>query len=92
MKQKRHEGVLSLLPITICIGSSCHLKGSKDIIMILERLISMHNLSNKVELAGSFCMGHCVEGVCVMFDGKRYSLTPAGTEEFFNTTVLGRLQ
>ena len=45
--------------VTICIGSSCHLKGSRDVIQELEKLINEHGLKDKVELNGSFCMGEC---------------------------------
>lgn len=77
--------------VTICIGSSCHLKGSRDIISILERLISLHGISDQVELTGSFCMGECAKGVCVKVDDELYSVTPADTEKFFNEQILGRL-
>ena len=77
--------------ITICIGSPCHLKGSREIIQILERLISLHNVKDKVELSGSFCMGECTKGVCVKLDGELFSLQPATTEKFFNEEVLRRL-
>lgn len=77
--------------VTICIGSSCHLKGSRDIISILERLISLHGVSDQVELTGSFCMGECAKGVCVKVDDELYSVTPADTEKFFNEQILGRL-
>lgn len=80
------------MEVVICIGSSCHLKGSRDIVKILERLISMHGLENKVELKGSFCMGECTKGVCVKVDGELFSLTPAGTEEFFNEQIRKRVQ
>lgn len=77
--------------VYICIGSSCYLKGSKDIITILERLIAIHNVKDKVTLMGSFCMGHCTEGVCVKIDDKLYSVSPATTEDFFIKEILGRL-
>ena len=77
--------------VTICIGSSCHLKGSRDIISILERLISLHGISDKVELTGSFCMGECSKGVCVKVDDDLYSVTPATAEQFFNEQILGRI-
>ena len=52
--------------ITICIGSSCHLHGSRDVIQVLEKLVTAHGLTDKVELKGSFCMGECTKGgVCV---------------------------
>ena len=80
-----------MLNVTICIGSSCYLKGSRDVIAILERLIALHNVGDKVTLVGSFCMGHCTEGVCVKIDDQLFSLSPAYTEAFFDKEVLGRL-
>ncbi|QHQ60428.1 (2Fe-2S) ferredoxin domain-containing protein [Anaerocolumna sedimenticola] len=77
--------------ITICIGSSCHLKGSREIVQTLERLITLHKLDDKVELNGSFCIGQCVKGVCVKLGETLFSLSPDNTEAFFNEEVLGRL-
>ncbi|MDF2801272.1 MAG: dehydrogenase subunit [Anaerocolumna sp.] len=74
--------------ITICIGSSCHLKGSREIVHILRDLIKEHKLENKVELNGSFCIGECMKGVCVKLNDKLYSLTPEKTESFFMNEVL----
>ena len=68
-----------IMVITICIGSSCHLKGSRDIIAKLEELVAAHQLGDKVELSGSFCMGECVRGVCVKLDGELFSLSPETT-------------
>ena len=80
------------MDITICIGSSCHLKGSQDIIRILERLVSYHHLEDKITLKGSFCMGECTNpGVCVDVDGERFKITPSETESFFTYEVMKRL-
>ena len=38
------------MTITICIGSSCHLKGSRTIIQKLEELITERQLNDKIEL------------------------------------------
>ena len=46
------------MTITICIGSSCHLKGSRTIIQKLEELITERQLNDKIELNGSFCMAN----------------------------------
>lgn len=78
--------------ITICIGSSCHLKGSREIVQSLEKLIALHKVADKVELNGSFCMGECVNGVCVKIDNDLFSLKPEDTEKFFMEEVLGRLK
>lgn len=77
--------------ISICVGSSCHLKGSREIVSQLESLISEHNVKDKVELTGSFCMGECVRGVCVKVDNTIYSVSPDHTKEFFDNQVLRRL-
>ena len=79
------------MKITICIGSSCHLKGSRQIVAELQQLVKEHDLAGKVELAGQFCMGNCQQGVCVTVDGEAYSLTPETTKEFFENTILPRL-
>ena len=79
------------MKITICIGSSCHLKGSRQIVAELQQLVKEHDLAGKVELAGQFCMGNCQQGVCVTVDGDTFSLTPETTREFFEKDVLSRL-
>lgn len=80
------------MDITVCIGSSCHLKGSREIVTKLQALLQENHLEDKVELNGSFCMGQCVNGVCTKVDGKLYSLSPEETEQFFEKEVLGRFR
>ena len=80
------------MKITICIGSSCHLKGSRQIVGELQRLVAENNLGDQVELAGQFCMGNCQNGVCVTVDGELFSLTPETTGEFFEKDILPRLK
>ena len=77
--------------VTICIGSACHLKGSRGIIQQLQQLVKEHGVSDKVDLNGAFCTGNCVNGVCVTVDGTLYSLSPETTKEFFEKEILGRL-
>ena len=79
------------MKITICIGSSCHLKGSRQIVEELQRLVAANNLGDRVELAGQFCMGNCQNGVCVTVDGEPFSLTPETTRDFFEKDILTRL-
>ena len=79
------------MEVVVCIGSSCHLRGSRDVVQILERLIAMHGLGDKVSLKWSFCMGQCTGGVCVAVDDERFAVTPGETEAFFQKEILGRL-
>lgn len=79
------------MKITVCIGSSCHIKGSRQVVEQLQYLISENNLNDKVELGGTFCMSKCQQGVCVTVDGEFYSVTPDTVNEFFNQNVLSKV-
>ena len=70
------------MKITVCIGSSCHIKGSRQVVEQLQYLIAANKLDDKVELGGTFCMGKCQQGVCVTVDNDFYSVTPETVEEF----------
>ena len=75
------------MKITVCIGSSCHIKGSRQVVTQLQKLIAENNLGDQVDLGGTFCMGNCQKGVCVTVDGKFHSVSPDMVEEFFLKNV-----
>ena len=79
------------MKVTICIGSSCHLKGSRQIVEQLQFLVAENNLQDKVDLSGTFCMGNCVNGVNVMVDDKQFSLSPDTTKDFFDKEILAKV-
>lgn len=74
--------------IIVCVGSSCHLKGSKHVAEALRTAIETHHLLNRIDFCGAFCLGHCVEGVCVMVDDALFSVQPGDEEAFFAQHVL----
>lgn len=76
------------MKITVCVGSSCHIKGSRQVVERLQHLISANNISDKVELVGTFCIGQCQQGVCVTVDGNFYSVTPDTVDDFFEKEVV----
>lgn len=78
------------MKITVCIGSSCHIKGSRQVVEGLQRLIADNNLADKVEIGGTFCMRQCQKGVCVAVEEQVFSVTPENVEEFFGQNVLGK--
>ncbi len=80
------------MKITVCIGSSCHIKGSRQVVEMLQKLIAEKNLSDKVDLSGTFCMGKCQQGVCVTVDGEFFSVDPESVTGFFEENVLKRLE
>ena len=79
------------MKITVCIGSSCHIKGSHRVVEALKNLIAENAVEEKVSLAGTFCMGNCQNGVCVTVDDQFYSVTPETVDEFFANQVLAKL-
>lgn len=79
------------MKITVCIGSSCHIKGSRKVVEALQALIAQNGLGDKVELGGTFCLGNCQAGVCVTVNDEFYSVSPETVDEFFKTAVLERL-
>ena len=80
-----------MIKVTVCIGSSCHIKGSRRVVDQLQTLIKNNALEDKVDLCGTFCMGQCQQGVCVTVDDTFHSVTPETAEEFFNREVLARV-
>ena len=76
------------MKVTVCIGSSCHLKGSRQVVEEFQRLIAENKLSDRVELGGTFCMGNCQQGVCVTVDGELYSVSPETAKSLFEEYIL----
>ncbi len=79
-----------MLKITVCIGSSCHIKGSRKVVEQLQYLIAENGIGDKVELGGTFCMGKCQQGVCVTVNDAFYSVTPESVGDFFAKEVLAK--
>ena len=79
------------MKVTVCIGSSCHLKGSRPVVEQLQYLIAQHNLKDKIDLGGTFCMGRCQQGVCVTVDDNFFSVTPDTVKEFFDKEIKAKV-
>ena len=80
------------MKVTVCIGSACHIKGSRQVVEQLQYLIAKNNLKDKVELGGTVCMGKCQQGVCVTVDDAFFSLTPESTDDFFAKEILAKVK
>ena len=72
-----------MVTVTVCVGSSCHLKGARDVIVRFDELLTTHGLKGEVELKGSFCMERCGEGVNWQIDDE--PLTSASSEDAVET-------
>lgn len=79
-----------MLIVQICVGSSCYLKGSADIVELLEKNIEAYNLQDEIVLVGSFCMGKCNRvGVTIQVnDDVHVGITKETFKEFFEEHIL----
>ena len=80
--------------IQVCVGSSCHLKGSPEIVELLQKAVDEYHLEDEVTLAGSFCIGKCNRiGVTVQVDDDIYiGITKENFKEFFKEHVLNKIE
>lgn len=78
------------MTIEICLGSSCHVKGSKKIFALVEKAIKENSLEKKVKIAGTLCLGHCdSEGVNMKIDNEIVTgVKVENFDEIFKTKVL----
>lgn len=79
------------MKVTVCIGSSCHIKGSRQVVEQLQSYVADNDLSDKVELAGTFCMGQCQKGVCVTVDDTFHSVSPEDVKDFFENEIKAKV-
>ncbi len=77
--------------IKVCIGSSCHLKGSRQVVERMKQLVEKDGLEDKVELSGVFCMSKCQQGVCISVDDEFFSITPETVDDFFEKEITNKL-
>ena len=79
-----------MLFVQICVGSSCHLKGSAEIVELFESALEEHNIADEVVLSGSFCIGKCNRvGVTVQInDDIHVGVTKESFREFFKENIL----
>ncbi len=78
-----------MLVITICVGSSCSIRGSDDFAQTLQQCIVDEGLEGRVDMVGAFCMETCSKGVSVKVDERTFSgLCPEDARDFFYKEIL----
>ena len=80
--------------IQVCVGSSCHLKGSPEIVALLQKAVEEYHLEDEIALVGSFCIGKCNRiGVTIQVDDDVHvGITRENFREFFAEKVLSKLE
>lgn len=81
-----------VMNICVCVGSSCHLKGSYDVIQLMKENLEKNNLNDQVNLSAAFCLGKCTHGVSVKIDDEIVTGWNKDTfDSLFQEKVLGGL-
>jgi NADH:ubiquinone oxidoreductase subunit E len=81
-----------MVEVCVCIGSSCHIKGSYNVIQAFQQLIEEKSLHEKVEFKSGFCMKQCQNpGVAVSVDGTLHQVSADKAKDFFIAEVLPKL-
>jgi NADH:ubiquinone oxidoreductase subunit E len=79
-----------MLTVTICVGSSCNLRGSDDLASSLQQLIEKEHLEARVDIVGAFCMDACSKGISVRAGDRQFSgIRPDEAEDFFYREIAG---
>ena len=83
-----------MMIIQVCVGSSCHLKGSQDIVERLQKAVADYHLEDEITLAGSFGTGKCNRiGVTVQVDDDIHTgITKENFKEFFTDNILNKIE
>ncbi len=79
-----------MVVVQVCVGSSCHIKGSSEIVGLLEKYIAENKLEDEIVLSGSFCMGKCNRvGVTVSVDDEIFTgITTENFRELWNGKIM----
>lgn len=78
-----------MVELNVCVGTSCHLNGSYNVVQIFQQLIEEHKLHDEIEFKACFCRKNCNnEGVSVGIDGESYRVVPEEAGEFFKKHIL----
>jgi len=77
------------MKVYVCVGSSCHLRGSYDIIQLMKDRLKKNGLEDSVELSAAFCLGKCTQGVSVKVDDEIIcGVSKENFDEVFNQYIL----
>ena len=81
---------MSKIEVTICLGSSCFSRKKRDVVSALQDYVNQKNLSDRINLKGSHCLGKCSVGPIMLVNEQVYTkLTPSKAisivEEYLST-------
>lgn len=76
-----------MIKVNVCVGSSCHIRGSYRIIELMNNAVKENGLADKVSVSAAFCLGHCMNGVSVKVNDQIFGVNEDSFNEFFEDHV-----
>jgi NADH:ubiquinone oxidoreductase subunit E len=76
--------------ITICLGSSCFVRGNNETLKVIKEYLKNNKLENKVYFHGNHCFAKCSEGPILKINDKiyrnvnKFNVIEILTEYFYN--------
>ncbi|HHV10944.1 MAG TPA: (2Fe-2S) ferredoxin domain-containing protein [Clostridiales bacterium] len=81
-----------MVEVRVCIGTSCHLNGSYNVVQGIQQLVEEHALHDNIDLEAYFCMKQCeCKGVSISVDGENFRIEPEKLNEFFEGKIMSKL-
>jgi len=78
-----------MITVTVCVGSSCYVRGSDKVAATFQELIDKEGLQAKVEMVGAFCMENCSLGISIRVEDQVFrGIDPAQAEAFFHGEIM----
>ncbi len=65
------QGGQAKVEVSVCVGTSCYLRGAQDLLHKLLKHIEERNLTNLVDVKASFCFESCSKGPSVSINGEK---------------------
>ncbi len=79
--------------ISLCLGSSCFANGNSTLLAQIQNFLNQHQLTDIVEIKGSLCQGHCIDGPTITIDGILYlHLCSKTLDEILNKHLFNPLE
>jgi len=79
--------------ISLCLGSSCFANGNSELLAQIQQFLQKNGLTDSVEIKGSLCQGHCINGPTITIDGTLYlHLCSKSLDEILSKHLLSSLE
>jgi len=86
------RGICNMVEVRICVGTSCHLNGSYNVVQSIQQLIEEKSIHEKINVEACFCMKECqAKGVSVTIDGQKFRIIPEEIGVFFQENIMPRI-